>query len=79
MSPLRGDLTGLPAATVITAGYDPLRDEGIAFAEALAAAGVSVEHRLFEGMIHGFVSLPGGLTQTGIAVDYICQRLRQSL
>jgi len=78
VSPLRGDLAGLPAATVITAGYDPLRDEGIAFAEALAAAGVRVEHRLFEGMIHGFVSLPGGLTQTAVAVDYICQRLRDA-
>ena len=77
-TPLHGNLTGLPSATVITAGYDPLRDEGIAFAEALDAAGVEVEHRLFEGMIHGFVSLPAGLTQTALAIEYLCERLQQT-
>ncbi|MEP5764778.1 MAG: alpha/beta hydrolase [Halieaceae bacterium] len=78
-APLHADLSALPAATVITAGYDPLRDEGIAFAEALVEAGVEVEQRLFEGMIHGFVTIPGGLTQTGVAVDYLCQRLKSTL
>lgn len=78
-SPLHANLAGLPAATVITAGYDPLRDEGIAYAQALTAAGVAVEHRLFPGMIHGFVSMPGGLTQTAVAVDYLCQRARAAL
>ncbi len=72
-------LTGLPTATVITAQYDPLRDEGIAYAEALSAAGVEVEQRLFDGMIHGFVTLPGGLTQTAVAMDYLCGRVRQAL
>jgi acetyl esterase len=78
-SPLRGELEGLPPATVITAGYDPLRDEGMAYSDALARAGVDVEHRYFAGMIHGFVSLPGGLTQTAVAVDYLCQRARDAL
>jgi acetyl esterase len=78
-APLHGNLAGLPTATVITAEYDPLRDEGIAFAEALQAAGVDVEHRLFEGMIHGFVALPVPLTQGAAALDYLCQRARQSL
>ena len=77
-APLHAQLEGLPAATVITAGFDPLRDEGIALAEALAAAGVPVEHREFKGMIHGFISLPMGLTQSGVAMDYLCQRLRDS-
>ena len=45
----------------------------------LAAAGVDVEHRLFEGMIHGFVALPVPLTQGAAALDYLCQRARQSL
>lgn len=77
-APLHAKLDGLPPATVITAGYDPLRDEGIAFAEALAAAGVPVEQREFEGMIHGFISLPMGLTQGAAAMDYLCHRLRDS-
>ena len=77
-APLHADLRGLPGATVITAGYDPLRDEGVAFADALSAAGVAVELREFKGMIHGFVSLPMGLTQSAAAIDYLCQRLRDS-
>jgi acetyl esterase len=78
-APLHGNLAALPSATVLTAEYDPLRDEGIAYAEALSAAGVEVEHRLYQGMIHGFVTLPGGLTQSVAAVDYLCGRVRQAL
>lgn len=78
-APLRADLAGLPTATVITAGFDPLRDEGQAFAAKLGAAGVEVEHREFKGMIHGFVSMDAGLTQTRVAVEYLCQRLKNAL
>ncbi|MFC7234717.1 alpha/beta hydrolase [Halosegnis marinus] len=57
VAPLRGDASGLAPATVVTAGFDPLRDEGTAYAEALAGAGVAVDHRHYPSMCHGFLSL----------------------
>jgi acetyl esterase len=73
LSPLRAaSLERLPPAVVVTAGYDPLRDEGEAYAAALAAAGVRVESRRFDSMIHGFIDMGPHSEQAQAAVDETC-------
>ncbi|MFG1783760.1 alpha/beta hydrolase [Rhodococcus oryzae] len=56
-SPLRAELAGLPPSVVVTAGCDPLCSEGDAYANALAAEGVQVNHRRYDGAIHGFMTM----------------------
>ena len=64
LSPLLAkDLAGLPPAFVLTAGYDPLRDEGRAYADRLIDAGVKTTYVNYPGTIHGFFSLTRFLTQ----------------
>lgn len=62
------DHTGLPAALVLTAGHDPLRDEGRHFAEKLSAAGNSVQHVCFQGQMHGFLGMGKVIDEANTAV-----------
>lgn len=76
-TPIRADsLAGLPSATIVTAEFDPLRDEGTAYAERLKAAGVAVTHGHFPGVIHGFASMLGMLPQADVAVGTAARGLR---
>jgi acetyl esterase len=66
----------LPPALVITAGYDPLLDEGRAYAERLCAAGAPVTYREFADMVHGFILFGGVIDTANVAVAECCGALR---
>ncbi len=67
------DLRGSAPAIVITAGFDPLVDEGDAYAAALSAAGVRLIHRRYPSLVHGFLSLSGGVKAGRAAIDEMCR------
>jgi acetyl esterase len=76
-SPLRaGDLRGLPPALIITAGFDPLHDEGEAYAARLARAGVPVRLTRYSAMNHGFILRAGIVEQGRRGLDEIAAALR---
>ena len=78
---LARDLTGLAPALVVTAGFDPLRDDGVHYAEALRQAGVVVEERRYDDQIHGFMNM--GIVPDSLAVatewcESMGRRMRRS-
>jgi len=76
-SPLLAEgLAALPPAFVLTAGFDPLLDEGRAYAERLAKENVEVAYREYSDMIHGFILFGGVLDTANAAVEDCCDRLR---
>jgi acetyl esterase/lipase len=76
---LAEDLSGLPPALVITAGFDPLHDEGKAYADRLAAAGVPVEYKCFETTIHGFMSFSGAIDAGKEGLALVANRVKAAL
>jgi acetyl esterase len=79
-SPLRAsDLSGVAPALIFTNGIDPLRDEGHAYADRLAAAGVKTIHREFDSLIHGFIGLRGAIQAAARAMDDMVAGLRHEL
>ncbi|HCE91380.1 MAG TPA: acetyl hydrolase [Acidovorax sp.] len=76
---LCADLARLPPALVVTAGYDPLRDEGLDYAQALTLAGNKVSQICFERQIHGFITMGRVLDEAQSAVAICASELRRSL
>lgn len=68
---LADDHRGLPQTLIMTAEFDPLRDDGIAYAEALAAAGVPVRHVHAEDQVHGFLLLDGVIDRARDLIDLL--------
>jgi acetyl esterase len=73
------DLTRLPPALVLTAGFDPLRDEGLAYANALVAAGNRTTYLCFERQIHGFITMGKVLDEANTAVVMCAAELARVL
>jgi acetyl esterase len=76
---LQPDLSRLPPALVLTAGYDPLRDEGLAYADALGAAGSRATYICFERQIHGFITMGKVIDEANAAVSLCAAELKRAL
>jgi acetyl esterase len=76
---LHADLTQLPDAFVLTAGFDPLRDDGLLYAERLTAAGNRATYACFERQIHGFILMGRVLDEAHSAVNLCAAELRRAL
>ncbi len=75
---LHPDLSRLPPALVLTAGFDPLRDEGRQYADALSAAGNAAQYVCFERQIHGFITMTRVVDEAETAIGLCAQALRRA-
>jgi len=73
------DVSGSAPAIVVTAGFDPLLDEGSAWADRLRQAGTDVRYHCYEGLVHGFLSLAGVVRSARAAFDEICEEIVEML
>jgi acetyl esterase len=76
---LASNLTGLPPALLLVAGHDPLRDEALAYGNAMLEAGTPTTIVEFPGLAHGFISMAGGIASARMAQRLFAQALRDGL
>ena len=79
LSPLRADPAGMPPTLIHTAGFDPLRDEGLAYVDRLRAAGVDVRHAGHDTLIHHFYGLTGAIPAAESALADIARGIGEIL
>ena len=72
------DLSNLPNTLIVVAGCDPLRDEGIAYGEELKKAGNNVEIKIFEGQIHGFLTMGARISDTNKLIKLVSEKITNS-
>ena len=76
---LEADLSGLPDALVLTAGFDPLHDEGLAYANALSQAGTKTQYVSFARQIHGFILMGQVIDEAHLAINTCAAALKRAL
>ena len=72
------DLANLPESLIVVAGCDPLKDEGIAYGEELKKAGNKSETIVFDGQIHGFLTMGARIKDTKRLINLLCDRINKA-